>query len=105
MEIEKIKKLASTEADWLRYYGYVESRKEEKFEDVGFYDRMQPIGYSKVWTPLSIRCPMAFVTGLDLDATVTSGPRCHEKGVYTPLEFVIYNKIEGYLELIERIKG
>ena len=105
-EIEKIVKLARTEADWLRYYGYVDSRMEEKFEDVGFYDRMAPIGYSKVYTPLAIRCPMAFVTGLDPEtAQVTGGPRCHERGIYTPLEFVIHNKIDGYLEMIAGIKG
>ena len=105
-EIEKIVKLARTEADWLRYYGYVDSRTEEKFEDVGFYDRMVPIGYSKVYTPLAIRCPMGFVDSLDPEtAKLTSGPRNHEKGIYTVLEFVIYNKIDGYLEMIANIKG
>ena len=105
-KIEKIKKLASTEADWLRYYGYVESRREEKFEDIGFYDRMAPIGYSKVYTPLAIRCPMGFVDSLDpAAAELTSGPRNHEKGIYTVLEFVIHNKIDGYLEMIANIKG
>lgn len=104
-KIEKIKKLASTEADWLRYYGYVESRREEKFEDIGFYDRMSPIGYSKVYTPLAVRCPMGFVDSLDTEAAnLISGPRNHEKGIYTVLEFVIHNKIDGYLSLIERVK-
>ena len=104
--IEKIKKLARTESDWLRYYGFVDSRMEEKFEDIGFYDRMAPIGYSKVYMPLAQRCPMAFVAGLDPDtAEVTSGPRSHERGIYTPLEFVIHNKIDGYLEMIDNIKG
>ena len=104
--IEKIKKLARTESDWLRYYGFVDSRMEVKFEDIGFYDRMAPIGYSKVYMPLAQRCPMAFVAGLDPDtAEVTSGPRCHERGIYTPLEFVIYNKIDGSLEMIDNIKG
>ena len=105
-ELEKIVKLARTEADWLRYYGYVDSRIEEKFEDIGFYDRMVPIGYSKVYTPLATRCPMGFVDSLDPDsAKIVSGPRCHEKGVYTPLELVIHNKIEGFDKMIAFIKG
>lgn len=106
MEIEKIKKLASTEADWLRYYGYVESRKEEKFEDIGFYDRMLPIGYSKVYTPLAHKCVMGFVDSLDPEkAMLVSGPRDHSKGVYTPLELVIFNRLEGFDLLIAMIKG
>jgi hypothetical protein len=104
--IEKIIKLARTEADWLRYYGFVDSRMEENFEDIGFYDRMAPIGYSKVYTPLAQRCPMGFVNSLDPDkAEIVSGPRRHDKGVYTPLELVIYNKIDGYLDMIRLIKG
>jgi len=79
---------------------------EEQFEDIDFYDRMIPIGYSKVYTPLVQKCPMGFVNSLDPEiAEVIFGPRNHEKGVYTPLEFVIYNKIEGYLDLIKLIKG
>ena len=27
-----------------------------------------------------------------------------QKGVYTPLEYVIYNKVDGYLDLIKLIK-
>lgn len=104
--MNKIFKLAKTEAEWMRYYGYVDSRKEEKFHDINFYDRMLPIGYSKVYTPLVQKCPMGYVNSLDVDkAEVVFGPRDHEKGVYTPLEFVIYNKVEGYLELIKLIKG
>jgi hypothetical protein len=103
---EKIFKLAKTEAEWMRYYGFVDSRKEEKFEDINFYDRMIPIGYSKVYTPLVQKCPMGFVNSLDPEsAEVVYGPRNHEKNIYTPLEFVIYNKIEGYLDLINLIKG
>ena len=102
---EKIFKLAKTEAEWMRYYGFVNSRIEEKFEDIDFYDRMIPIGYSKVYTPLVHKCPMGYVNSLDTDiAEVVYGPRDHDKGVYTPLEFVIYNKIEGYSDLIKLIK-
>ncbi len=40
----------------MRYYGFVDSRIEEQFEDIDFYDRMIPIGYSKVYTPLVQKC-------------------------------------------------
>ena len=102
---EKIFKLAKIEAEWMRYYGFVDSRKEEKFKDIEFYDRMVPIGYSKVYTPLAQRCPMGFVNSLDpLKVEIVYGPRNHKKQVYTPLEFVIYNKIDGYMDLINMIK-
>jgi hypothetical protein len=49
---------------------------------------------------------MGYVNSLNTEtAEVIFGPRNHDKGVYTPLEFVIYNKIEGYLDLIKLIKG
>ena len=103
---EKIFKLAKTEAEWMKYYGFVDSRKEEKFGDIKFYDRMLPIGYSKVYTPLGHKCPIGYVNSLNPETSeVVYGPRNHEKGIYTPLELVIYNKIEGYLDLIKLIKG
>ena len=103
---EKIFKLAKIEAEWMRYYGFADSRMQEKFDDLDFYDRMIPIGYSKVYTPLVHKCPMGFVDSLDPEAAnIVYGPRDHEKGVYTPLEFVIYNKIDGYKDLIDLIKG
>ena len=103
---EKIFKLAKIEAEWMRYYGFVDSRIEEKFDDIDFYDRMIPIGYSKVYTPLVQKCPMGFVDCLDPEnCEVVYGPRNHEKRIYTALEFVIYNKIEGYIDLINLIKG
>lgn len=103
--MNKIFKLAKIEAEWMRYYGFVDSRKEEKFEDINFYDRMIPIGYSKVYTPLKERCPMGFVNSLDPDKVeVVYGPRNHSRGIYTPLEFVIYNKVDGYTDLINIIK-
>ena len=89
----------------MRYYGFVDSRLEEKFEDIDFYDRMIPIGYSKVYTPLAQRCQMGFVNSLDpLKVEIVYGPRNHKKQVYTPFEFVIYNKIDGYMDLINMIK-
>jgi len=103
---EKIFKLAKTEAEWMRYYGHIDSRISETFKDIEFYERMLPIGYSKVYTPLDHKCPMGYVNSLDLEkAEVVYGPRNHERGVYTPLEYVIYNKVDGYLDLIKLIKG
>jgi hypothetical protein len=104
-EIEKILRLAKTEAEWMRYYGHESSRKEERFEDIGFYDRMLPIGYSKVYTPLSHKCPMGFVDSLDPDsARVVSGPRDHSRGIYTPLELVVHNRMREMNEMIAMIK-
>jgi hypothetical protein len=104
--IEKIFKLAKIEAEWLRHYGHIDSRTSEDFSDIKFYDRMLPIGYSKVWTPLSQRCPMGYVNSLDINDVKDTiwGPRNHENNVFTCLEFVIYNKIDGYSELINLIK-
>lgn len=105
-EIEKIKKMAKTESEWMRYYGHESSRAEEKFEDIGFYDRMLPIGYSKVYTPLAHKCPMGFVDSLDPEsARLVSGPRDHSKGIYTPLEFMIHNRMEECESLISTIRG
>lgn len=105
-KLEKIFKTAKTEAEWLRYYGHVDSRNEEQFQDILFYDRMFPIGYSKVHTPLAIRCPMGYVNSLEMEyiKEIITGPRNHSKSIYTCLEFVIYNKVNGYLELINLIK-
>lgn len=104
--IEKIFKLAKIEAEWLRHYGHIDSRTFEEFKDIKFYDRMLPIGYSKVWTPLHQRCPMGYVKGLKLDDIKETiwGPRNHQNEIYTCLEFIIYNKIDGYLDLIKMIK-
>lgn len=104
--IEKIFKLAKIEAEWMSHYGHEDSRRDEQFEDFLFYDRMQSIGYAKVYTPLHLRCPMGYVKGLDIDNIddIIYGPRNHENDVYTCLEFIIYNKIDGYERLINLIK-
>jgi hypothetical protein len=104
--VEKIFKLGKIESEWLRHYGYIESRQEEEFDNITFYDRMLPIGYSKVWTPLYLRCPMGYVNSLNIDDIEDTmyGPRDHKNEVYTCLEFVFYNKVEGYKELIDIIK-
>lgn len=104
--IEKIFKLAKVEAEWISHYGHEDSRRDEQFEDFLFYDRMQTIGYAKVYTPLYLRCPMGFINSLDINSIteIIYGPRNHKNNVYTCLEFVIYNKIEGYEKLINLIK-
>lgn len=105
--LDKITRLAKTEAEWLRHYGHVDSRESEEFDDILFYDRMLPIGYSKVWTPLHLRCPMGYVSSLDISNITDTqyGPRDHTKGVYTCLEFVIHNRIDGYLDMIKMIRN
>lgn len=103
--LKEIIKLADEEAGSLKYYGWRESRDNETFEDLGFYDRMVPIGYAKVVLPLDRRCPRSFLSSLDInDVKFVSGPRNHSKGVYTPLEFIIYNKIGPYQDFIKNIK-
>jgi hypothetical protein len=49
---------------------------------------------------------MGYVSSLNPEnvTMLDSGPRNHSKSVYTPLEFVIYNKIEGYQDLISIIR-
>ena len=104
--LKKIFRLAKVESEWMSHYGHSESRESEEFNDILFYDRMKPIGYSKVWTPLHLRCPMGYVTSLDIEKIndTVYGPRDHAKGIYTCLEFVIHNRIEGYPDLIKLIK-
>lgn len=105
--IEKIFKLAKLESEWLRHYGHIESRNQEDFTDIKFYDRMLPIGYSKVWTPLHLRCPMGYVSSLKIEEVEDTiyGPRNHEKNIYTCLEFILYNETDGYIDLIDIIKN
>lgn len=105
--MEKIISAAKTESEWLRHYSHVDSRKEETFEDIGFYDRMLPNGYAKVYMPLHQRCPMGYVKGLTLEDNkeIIYGPRNHENDIYTVLEFVIHNKLPGYQEMIDYVKS
>jgi len=110
MKLEEIWKSASTEADWLRYYGHRDTRMSEKFEDEKFYDRIVSIGYAKVVTELASRCAMTHITSDKPvmksevgDLRFTSGPRNHENNVYTPLEYLIGKKI-GTTQLVNIIK-
>lgn len=111
MTFEEIYKLADNEADWLKYYGERNSRESENFEDDKFYDRLLSIGYAKVNTPLPIRCSRGYVSSerpvIESDASEIepiSGPRNHDKNVYTPLEYIIGGKKDGYKDLIAKIK-
>jgi hypothetical protein len=112
MKFEEIYKLAQKEAEWLRYYGHTDTRNADSFEDEKFYDRIISIGYTKRVIPLSNRCAMDYISGnsnvMGLEAdeiTSVSGPRNHEKNIYTPLEYIIGTKKEGYEELIKIIKN
>jgi hypothetical protein len=106
-KIEIVFKLAKTEAEWLKYYGHQDTRLSENFEDIDFYDRIQSIGYCKRKVPIYDRCPVGYVNCLDVNnfEIVTNIGRNHSKSTYTTLEFVIYNKIDGYLDLVQIIKG
>jgi len=115
MKDNKIYKAAKTEAEWLRYYAHNKERDLEPFDNCTFYDRLPSIGYAKVNTPLSSRCPtfhitsQSLVTDCDLDELIIiSGPRNHSENTYTPLEyFLVCNKIPKSIkyELIAIILG
>lgn len=106
MNNQNIFSVAKTEAEWVRYYCHIDYRKEEYLNDIlSFYDVAQPIGYSKVYTPLVFKTNMGVVEGLEVDNTkkIQSAPRSHENNMYTCLEYYIYNKLSGYEELIKII--
>jgi hypothetical protein len=111
MVLEKIWKSAKTEAEWLKYYGHVDTRMSEKFEDVNFYDRIISIGYAKKNIPLPQRCSMLNVTSdkpvLEsdiIDLKEEYSLRNHDNNVYTALEYLIAKRI-GTEQLIKIIKG
>jgi len=111
LDLERIWKSATTEADWLRYYGHSETRMSEKFEDEKFYDRIISIGYTKRVIPLPQRCSMLNVTSdkpvLESDVSdlrVCNSPRNHGENVYTALEYLIGKKV-GNDQLIKIIRN
>ena len=111
MVLEKIWKSAKTEAEWLKYYGHVDTRMNEKFQDVNFYDRIISIGYAKKNIPLPQRCSMLNVTSdkpvLEsdiIDLKEEYSLRNHDNNVYTALEYLIAKRI-GTEQLIKIIKG
>ena len=110
MKIEELWKSATTEADWLRYYGYRESRLNETFVDGDFYDRITSIGYTKRVIPLSQRCIMLYISSDKpvLESEVeelfpVSGLRNHIENVYSALEYMIARKLRSD-ELVDMIK-
>jgi hypothetical protein len=111
MVLEKIWKSAKTEAEWLKYYGHVDTRMNEKFQDVNFYDRIISIGYAKKNISLPQRCSMLNVTSdkpvLDSDIIELKEEyslRNHDNNIYTALEYLIAKGI-GTDQLIKIIKG
>ena len=111
MKLEEIWKAATTEADWLRYYGHYKSRLSESFLDHNFYDRIESIGYTKRVIALPNRCIMMYVSSdkpvLESDIEElykVSGPRNHKINTYSALEYLISRKI-GTDQLIKIIKG
>lgn len=111
LNLEKIWKSAKTEADWLRYYGHVDTRMNEKFEDVNFYDRIVSIGYAKRNISLDQRCSMLNITSDKpvLESEISElkeeySLRNHDKNIYTALEYLIAKKI-GTEQLIKIIRG
>ena len=111
LNLEKIWKSAKTEAEWLKYYGHVDTRMGEKFEDVNFYDRIVSIGYAKKNIPLPQRCSMLNVTSdkpvLESDITELKDAytlRDHDRNVYTALEYLISKNI-GTGQLVKIIRG
>jgi hypothetical protein len=105
MTEKELDRSAEQECSWLHYYGHDEARRIDEYNDVDFYNRLKSIGYCKRVIKLDRRCP-AYCISSDkpvLESTIeelqmVSGPRDHSNNVYTPLEYVMYNKIGRYLE-------
>jgi hypothetical protein len=112
MTEQELDRAAEQETSWLRHYGHKDTRTTDSYEDEKFYDRINSIGYAKVDTPLDRRCPATYITSdiPVLQSNVgqlknTSGPRNHEQNVYTPLEYVVSQKIGRYAEFINVLKS
>jgi hypothetical protein len=110
LDLEKLWKCGKTEAEWLRYYGHEESRLEDEFSDVNFYDRISSIGYTKRVIALHQRCSMLNVTSdkpvLECninELVISNSSRNHDNNIYTALEYLIHKKI-GINQLIEIVK-
>lgn len=105
MTEQDLNRYAEQEVSWLKYYGKVELRQIDEFNDVDFYDRlmdttyesrMETLKYTKRVLPLPLRCAAGFITSklpvLESsieDLELTSEPRSHENNIYTPLEYVL----------------
>jgi len=111
LDLEKMWKCAKTEAEWLKYYGHIDSRLTEEFNDVNFYDRIISIGYTKRVIDLHQRCSMLNVTSdkpvLECDISelrIQNSYRDHSKNIYTALEYFIGTGMANN-QLIKIIKG
>ena len=112
MTDKELDSYAEQEVSWLRYYGLDTSRNEDPFNDALFYDRMKSIGYCKRVVPLHMRCPQVYITSdtsvLDSaieDIKAVSGPRNHEKNIYTPLEYVFAKSYGRHEEFRTTLKS
>lgn len=100
MKIEDIKKYVVHELEWLRYYAYIESKKNLNNQS-SIYDQLQSIGYTKRVIPLPNRCSAAWIKFENGDIELSKDqPRCIEKNIYTPLE--VWLKV--YPESFDNIK-
>lgn len=106
MTIEELNNFAEQEAQWLQYYGYLATRKDNSFSDGTFYDTITT-GYAKRPLPLYRRCPACLITcnKPTLTASVeelivtNESIRDHSNNVYTPLEYVLINNVGNHEQL------
>lgn len=112
MTLDELYKYADHETQWLRYYGWSESRLSEPFNDHTFYDRLKSIGYTKRVIPLPMRCVAGYVTAdvpvlqADVeDLKLCSAPRDHANNVYTALEYVFAKNLSRSDEFRNILKG
>lgn len=92
MFLEEFNKLVQQEIDWLRYYACHEDKKSLT-PDKHPYD-MRPMGYTKVRTPLRIRCAAAMLSATYVitekskvkDLFIVQRTHSPADNVYTPLE-------------------
>ena len=111
LDLEKMWKCAKTEAEWLKYYGHIDSRLVEDFSDANFYDRIKSIGYTKRVIDLHQRCSMLNVTSdkpvLECNINeleVCNTYRDHNQNIYTALEYFIGTGMAKE-QLIKVIRG
>ncbi len=115
MTIEELHKHVDQEVSWLKYYGSAKERQSEEYSDANFYDRIVNAGYaerSKRTIPLPMRCVSGYITSKKsvLESTIEeleciSDYRNHDKNIYTPLEYMLVKKLEGYEKLIELLRS
>jgi hypothetical protein len=120
MTNEDLNKYIDQETSWLKYYGSAQESEDpnrttritELYNDAKFYDRLIGIGYTKKVIPLYNRCPACCITSSKpvLESTieeleVVSGPRNHEKNIYTPLEYMLANNLDGSEKIRETLRS